>query len=547
MAFAVVCGKALRIWALLVGCCASAFVNAEGMGPETGLSASAPDGAGAITAGRAVASLPDIPRQGDFQLSPRLLLQLALARNADALYSKLASEVSGHLARAEAGLFEVVAYGGLRHEDRNRQRTAQEKLSTSGTIPDLDEQVDSAEMGVKRRLAWGGELSLSYRLTGRNNNLIQSSIFSGGKDTEYDGALSLTFKQPLLRGFGRDTVDADRKIAELDWAIGKQQYKQQMLRTSSETLAAYWQFYRAYEALRIRNESLSKAKAALEDVEARIAGGRLPPKTVYEARSTVSTRMAEKFRAEQNASEAESKIKTLLNLTGGEYEGLKFLPGSRPAPERGADTERSNARRLEDALRDWPSYRIADLKRQQGLVRLDYASNQKRPQLDLTASCSTTSLSYDAQTVADRMFNRDYPDCYVGLNMEIPIEGNLRAKSQHLAQRVRLEQSDVEIGAVRSTLANDLELRIRQLRRAALEVAEYRKDVELRAELLEMEQKQFKFGMSRLSQVIARENELDASRESLLDSEVRLELARVALQVADGSLFGEYAVAWQGD
>jgi outer membrane protein TolC len=461
----------------------------------------------------------------------------------------LASEVSGHLAQAELGLFEVVAFGGLRHEDRKRQRTAQE-LDLNSLLKsevDLDEQVDLIEMGVRRRMGAGGELSLSYRLTGRKNNLIEASPISKNKDTEYDGALALTFKQPLMRGFGSAVVDADRKIAELEWAIGKQQYKQQMLRSSSEALAAYWQIYRTNESLRIRQESLRKAIAAQADIEERIVNGRLPPRAAYEARSTVSLRMAEKLRAEQAVNEAESKIKTLLNLVGAEYGSLRLLPGHQPALAQSPAPEPPNAQRLEQALHDWPSYRIAEMKRQQSQIRLDMASNQKRPQVDLTASCSSTYLSYAAQDSAEKIFKRDFPDCYVGVNMEIPLEGNLRAKSQHQAQRVRMEQSDIEIEAVRTALTNDLELRARQLDRAIMEVAEYRKDVDLREQLLEMEQKQFQFGMSRLSQVITRENELNVSRESLLDSQARLELARVALQVADGSLFGEYAVILQGD
>jgi outer membrane protein TolC len=550
MAVALRRGKILRAGVLLAWSCASANALAVAAAPAGGLSAALAGGAG-MSARRAVTSLPEIPFQGEFQLTPRLLLQLTLARNADALYSQLASEVAGHLAQAELGLFEVVAYGGLRHEDRKRQRTAQEKessLVTSGQSV-LDEQVETGEMGLKRKLGSGGELSLSYRLTKRSNNLIEkvNASSTNPTDTEYDGALALTFKQPLLRGFGSAAVEADRKIAELDWAIGKQQYKQQMLRSGSEALAAYWQLYRAHEALRIRQDALRKAVAAQDDIETRIAGGRLPPRTVLEARSAVSSRMAEKLRAEQSVNEAESKIKTLLNLAGAAYGGLRLLPGQQSAQTQAPAPAPADAQRLEQVLQSWPSYRIADLKRQQGMIRLDFASNQKRPVLDLAASCSSTYLSTSGRDTSEKVFSRDYPDCYIGLNLEIPIEGNLRAKSQLQAQRVRLSQSDVEIEAVRATLANDLELRARQLDRAIMEVAEYRKDVDLRAQMLEMEQKQFQFGMSRLSQVIARENELNASRESLLDSQARLELARVALQVADGSLFGEYAVEWQGD
>ncbi len=554
MAFALRFSTPWQAALCLFGCCAGMTVPAA----QGALESAPPAVTTSVTASVAVdqpgqqgprSEAMVIPQRGELNLTPRLLLQMTLARNADALYSRLAAEVSGHLAQSELGLFEVVAFGGVRHEDRERQRTAQERLAGSGLVPDLDEQVDIAELGVRRRLRSGGELSLSYRLSGRDNNLIKDSTFSGGEDTEYDGALALTFKQPLLRGFGRGVVEADRRIAELEWAITKQQHKQQLLRTSSEALAAYWQLYRAHESLRIREQAMRKADAALEDIKARISSGRLSPRTIFEARSAVATRRAEVFRAEQNVSEAEAKIKNLLNLNDTEYAELRLLPILRAdqATARPAAPILGNAERLEQALQHWPTYRIADLKRQQGLIRLDYASNQKRPQLDLTASCSSTYLSYDFSHTAENVVKGDYPDCYLGFNMEIPLEGNLRAKSQHQAQYVRLYQSALEIEAVRTSLANDLELRTRQLERVKKEVAEYQKDVELRQQLLDTERQQFQFGMSRLSQVIARENELNAGHESLLDSQARLELAQVAVQVADGSLFGNYAVEWRGD
>ncbi len=494
-----------------------------------------------------LAGLPPIPAQGEFVLTPRLMVQLALARNADASYARLASEVSGHLARAESGLFEVVAYGGVRHEDRKRKRSAQDIGANSALSPQfrelvLDENVYQAEMGVRRRFAVGGELSLSYKLGARNNNLIAVSN-AERRDTEYDGALALTFKQPLLRGFGSAAVEADRRIAELEWAITRQQYKQQLLRSTSEALTAYWQLHRAWETLRMRREAVQRAEAALRDIEVRIGGGRLPPRSALEARSALTARRAEALRAEQGLSEAESRIKSLLNLADHDYRDLRPRPAS--APPAGVLPVAVDGERLEQALSRWPGLRIAELKRQQGTVRLDFAANQKRPQLDLTASCSSTSLSYRRGDAADDPWRGDYPDCYVGLNLEMPLQGNVRASSQHLAQQVRMSQSDLEIQAVRTTLANDLHLRARQLERAREEVAEYRRDVELRAQLLNSERTQFELGLSRLSQVIARENEWAAAREALLDAEARLAMAEVALRVADGSLFDAYGVDWR--
>ena len=502
-------------------------------------------GSVAATAPEALASLPEIPAQGELWLTPRLMLHLALVRGADIQYSRLAAVASGHLARAEYGVFEPIAYASVRHEDRSRQRTAQELSSNIFTQNEqlLDEQVRAREIGIRGRMGLGGEMTVAYKRTARSNNLIEDAFGNTAKrDTEYDAAYTVSFKQPLLRGFGSDAVDADSKVAELEWAIGKQQFRQQVLRSGSDALAAYWQLYRASESLKLRQMAKSNALAALADVEARIASGRMAPKTIFEARGVVAARTAEIFPAEQGVSEAEAKIKNLLNLGAQNYRDLHLIPRLPPSKDAAPALQ---ARPLEQALQMWPGYRIAKLKQEQGRVRLNFAENQKKPVLDVVASCSSTRLSYESRYSATNVFSSGHPDCYLGLNAEMPIGGNLRASEQHQAQRVRLIQSDVEIEAIRSTLANDLQLRERQLARAAEEVAEHRKDVAMRAKLLELEQTQFKFGLSPLGQVILRENELHAGQERLLDALARLELARVAVQVADGSLLDTHGVEWR--
>lgn len=489
--------------------------------------------------------LPEIPSQGELRLTPRLMLHFAIARSADIQYSQLASIASGHLARAEYGIFEPVAYGSVRHEDRSRQRTAQELSSNIFTQKEqlLDEQVLAREMGLRGRFGLGGEMTVAYRRTARTNNLIENAYGNTGKrDTEFDAAYTVTLKQPLLRGFGSEAVEADARIAELEWAIGKQQLRQQVLRTGSDALTAYWQLYRAREGLRLRQLAQNNALAALSDIEARIAAGRMAPKTIFEARSVLAARTAEVYPAEQAVGEAEVKIKNLLSL-GAQY--YRDLTPTATAGPRDPAAAISAARSLDQALQLWPGYRIAKLKQDQGRVRLEFARTQKKPQLDVVASCSTTRLSYESRYSATNVFSSGYPDCYLGLNAEMPIGGNLRASEQHEAQRVRLIQSDVEIEAIRSTLANDLQLRERQVARAVEEVAEHRKDVAMRAKLLELERTQFKLGLSPLGQVILRENELLASQERLLDSQTRLELARVAVQVADGSLLDAHGVEWR--
>lgn len=520
--------RLLRGLGLLALCCSTAALAAVEAAPADGSPLAAP---------------PAIPIQGVWEVTPTRLLQQVLARNADALYARLQARVAGRLLEAESALGEPVGYASLRHEDRFRQRTAQEINATSSlfsTQNTLDELVDTLEIGVRERLPTGGEVSLSYRYTDRRNNIIRSTT---GNSAEYDGALTLTLKHPLLRGFGAAAVDADRQVAELEQVVSLQQYKQQLLKASSDALTAYWQLYKAHELKRMREEARDHARRAFDDVRAQVASGRASRTVASESQALLGLRTVEVLRAEQGVSEAEARMKNLLGLPGHTYAGLRLKPApGEVAAAPSAEAEALSESRLNAVLEAWPPWQVAQLRRRQALVRLDYARNQVKPALDVVASCSSSRLAYSSSTVTDNAFSTRYPDCYLGLNLEMPLQGNRRAGAQHEAQQLRIAQSDLELDAVRGAMANDLLSRQAMLANAVAEVEEMRRDVDLRARLLDAERVQMELGLSRLAQVIERENALNESRARLLDSLTRQEQARTALHLADGSLLRRHAI-----
>ena len=248
------------------------------------------------------------------------------------------------------------------------------------------------------------------------------------------------------------------------------------------------------------------------------------------------------LRAEQGVSEAESRVKNLLGLPGHAYAGLSLKPAPGEVAAPSPATEALNDARLDAVLEAWPPWQVAQLRRRQAQVRLDYARNQVKPALDVVASCSSTRLAYSSSEVTDNALSTRYPDCYLGLNLEMPLQGNRRASAQHEAQQLRIAQSDLELDAVRGAMANDLLSRQAMLENALAEVEEMRRDVDLRARLLAAERVQMELGLSRLAQVIERENALNESRARLLDSLTRQEQARTALHLADGSLLRRHAI-----
>ena len=160
-------------------------------------------------------------------LGPATFLRILVARNLDVQYSRRNTEVTRHLGAAEAALYEPVSFLSLRREGRDRQRSADEILRLNITTPILQETVNTREVGIRRKVPSGADVSLSYSLAAKTNNLIPQNTTTGV--SEYTGALTLTLKQPLLRNAGRSITETDKRVAELEYGASVQQLTQQTL------------------------------------------------------------------------------------------------------------------------------------------------------------------------------------------------------------------------------------------------------------------------------------------------------------------------------
>jgi outer membrane protein TolC len=472
-------------------------------------------------------------------LNQQLFLQLLIQRSVEVQYSQMNTDVSRHLKKAEAGLYETVSFMSVRSEARLRQRTALERsqsLSATG-VPNLDENANIAEIGIRNRLPSGAELSLSYKTVGRTNNLIPQ-LSNGQFDTEYNAWLNLTLKQPLLRNRGRDVTETDRQVATLEHSITLEQLKQQILKISIEGLTSYWQLYRAEETLSLRKNILSSTEALLADARSRVLAGKLPSTAVLEVQAAMLSRQAEVARSEHVVREAQAKVATALNL------GLGSMPAisAKPRLQKRDPVIPEISPQTESVLQLWPAYQIAKLKFNQAKTRLNFAKNQMLPLFDLVLGYSGTGYSYEARNALTTAERIRYPDWYVGVNIEVPLEGNQKATQQFLAQSSRLSQSELELIAIATSFSNDLEVRRSDLLQSHNLLVASHDDVALRKKIFDNEQQRYRLGVGLLGTLIQKQVDLSDSQQRLLENQIRFEIALATLQYAQGNLLNEHQI-----
>ncbi|CAN5287147.1 TolC family protein [soil metagenome] len=478
--------------------------------------------------------------QRPLKLDARTLLKLALEQNAELLFARLQSQVSEQGVEAERDLYKPLAYGNARREGRSRQRTVEERLTASlGGINRLEETVLAGEAGVRMRAPTGAEVALALRSTQRRNNVIASATFAPS-DSESIGALVLTLRQPLLRGAGRGILETDLRVARAERDISAWQFRQQALRVGSDALSAYWQLWRARESQALRQAALENARNSAADVQARVDGGRLAVGAADEALAVLSARRAELARGQQALFDAEARVRQMLDLPP-EDRNWPLMP-----PDETADAPALSlielAARLPAAQADWPPLRVAQLKKEQAQLRLNLAKNRKLPALDVQASYSSNSLSYGPVDAAQQTFKGRNPDWTIGVALELPIGEDLRGNAEYRAQQLKVEQAELEIHSVGQALASDLYNRSAQLDELRREMAQLQQELQSRESLVEGVQQQYKAGVSAQGRLLRLQADLLESRLRLIDAVSRLALAKVALQLVDGSLLSSFDV-----
>lgn len=495
----------------------------------------------AQAAARAAELGPLAPGSDQLELDPTQLLQLVIERNAQILMSRMQARASGLVAEGERAVYDPVLFSSLRREGRARQRTGDEIITTLNAPTQnelLDEDANSLESGLRQRASTGAELSMSVRLNRRRNNLVPMTA----THPEQKQALVVSVRQPLMRGMGRQVVETDMEVARLDGEIALLDYRQQLERVSAEALTAYWQLQRAREVLTVLARSRDTSRSLLRDIESRVEVGRVAPIGAVEARGALMLREAEIARTEQSLRDAEARIKGLLRATGEERrpEALKIIANT---PARKFDYQPdTSVTAIERAVDRWPAVRIAALRRDQSVVRLNFADNQRRPSLDLQASYSTSGMAYEFGRAWEFARTTRFPDWYIGVNFEVPLVGNRKANSLYEAQALRLRQSEEELNSVRAGIAIDLRARLDQLISSRDEIGRYAAEVDLRRQLLELERRQLTSGISRVGQVLQREADFVESSLRMIESETRAALLLTGIMLADGSLLPRHSI-----
>ena len=467
----------------------------------------------------------------DSGLTLNELVRRVLERNESVQGKLLEFEVNQRKYAAELGAFEPEGFGSASREANSRQNNTQQAAAGNG-VSIFREQNNLYSTGLEALAPTGTRVRMGYTLSDLNNN-IPAGLFQTAKvGPQYQSFAGVSLTQPLLKNFGPAATMAGARLAALSSQIAFQEYRRQLMTMIGTAEATYWNLHLAQEQVRFFEESLRTAETILHDNRSRLEAGKSSELEVLEAQAGAGLRRAKLAEARQKLAEALSRVVSLYGETmSAENAQLRAVE----VPQLGAVLPA-----LDDARRQAftfnPDYLIQRQKTDQELVRLGYARNQRRPEVDFKAAYGLNGLGDSPHDSLKFVERTNYPSWSVGLEVRLPLLGGVKVVNESKAAALRLTASELATHALEIEIRNGMDTAWHKLERAGGSVENYAAAVNYNQRLLESALARLDAGKIESRKVFEIEADLFEARNSVVESQVRYQIAWLELQVLSGAL-----------
>lgn len=474
------------------------------------------------------------PRATELKLDE--FLRLVLERN-ESLQGKLLDvEINRRKARSELGVFEPALFGSASREANKRENTAEQE---SSQLSDRYEELNNIyQGGIESLLPTGAKVRLGYTLRDLNNSLQGTPILSGlggvrgGTNGEYQTFFGVSLSQPLLKNAWYPVNLAAIRLAALGSDIAFQDYRRQLMIVVSTAEASYWNLFMAQEQVRYFHDSVLTAQKILNDNRDRLNAGKGSELEVLESEAALALRQSKLSDAEQKLYEASNRV---ISLYAESVMGTNRLVRAVDQPKLDS-TNRFFFEAWKNAFDHNPDFLSQRHKVLQESVRLAYAKNQRLPELDLKTSYGLNGLGETPGLSWDDVQSREFPSWSIGIEMRIPLAGDIKGRNDLAAARLREKQALIGLQEIRTQIVGALDNALHKITSSRDGAHSYEKLVSFNRNLLETALARLEVGKTESRKVLDIEADLFEARNSMTEALVLYQRAVLELELVQGVL-----------
>jgi len=463
------------------------------------------------------------------------LINEIVKRNYTLYSEKIKVNQSEHKISLAEGIFEPKLKVGASYRRTNVRNSAEETVSR-GFQDNYKDRVKDIQTSLSGLLFTGAEWNIGFTDRKKRSNLISDTQ---DYDSEYSDGFNISFKQPLLRGMGKDVTYAKINMAKIGTEISTTEYKNKLMGLIATTTRLYWKLYGTEKLYENWKETLRITEEQLSTLQSMVAHGKVPETELLEVKSSIFQKRTELLSLKATIHEIKNQFLSLLNISRSGFNSTLFIAKDRPILD-GASSLFDIEKSYEKAIKNLPELKLAQLKLESEKLEQKYNENQLLPDLTLNSSVSTLGL---ANTRDNALYCsggcNDQISWNVGLNLEIPLYGNQQAKENLAISKLNLKNSELAINSFHTEIYNLIATKIEQLQIEQSKFNEYKEEVRIKKQLLAIERQKLNLGRSRIKDILEYESKLMLAQRKLFSSIVNWKVAEALLNKATGELLAK--------
>jgi outer membrane protein TolC len=395
---------------------------------------------------------------------------------------------------------------------------------------------------------------------------------------QYRPTLALSLVQPLLQNFGWDFSYLVVRVAEQTADAAVYQYEANLANFVQQVVEAYWAVVGARETVDVDRDAKALADRTVEENEARVRVGLLPPVSVLEAQADAAARESDLIAAENALAVTRQSLAQLVYYRPGDTFVPRTLEPSETAEPEEVSAEVDES--LTTALAERPEVQASARGIVVQQLNEKIASNALLPVLNVVGSYGVNGLSGTARPSAlvngvvttfpapvagahcvptangkaftcdfsgtpsdayDRLVSNEFNAYSFGVQLSVPLS-NALAESQYTASRIARSEAELNHRQLLSNVTLEVRQTIATLLSNRKRIDTTRVARELAAENLRNQQKRHEVGMATTKDLLDFQARLTAARGAEVQAKIDYANAVAAWRRAEGRLLGHYQI-----
>jgi HAE1 family hydrophobic/amphiphilic exporter-1 len=523
-------------------------------------------------------SLPELGRVGvdmmqQKPLTMREAITMALENNKDIEVTRENVRIAEFDLQSARGVYEPRFTGQTYYE-----RSTVPNISFF--TPQITKTTNSSIVGNVGFQAFVPKLGTILNATVNNQRVASDnpvSIIS----PQYNTGFTFSVTQPILRGRSFDQNRRTIEIAKRNLSLTDTQFRQRSIETIANVQRAYWDLTYALRNLQVQRDTVRDAKDQLAHNRRLVDEGQLAPIDVVAAETQVANFEQAVYEALNTVAQAENNLKNLIAQNKNDSLWSASVVPVDPVDLDAPATTLNEA--LTAALQNRPELELNETQKDINEIDRRFYREQTKPQIDLVASYTSSgvggslnqnftnpllrpcvpnpqvpndpdylnclaqqqaatvnqqtllqSVGGAGTTFTDILANR-YPTVRVGVQFNLPLNGNKTAKAQLGRSLVEGERLQTQREQLEQNIQVDVRNALQAVRTAEARLRSAAISRDNSQKQYESEQRKLDAGQSDVYKVLERQTALANARSSELRAQTELNKAIADLQRATGN------------